>query len=219
MNILKRGDSSNLSLTPTRGEKEDKGMILPISNSETKKKEGHFVDISRYAAFLSSLMYAFFSISLVLSNKAISSTLDPSLRARMPQMSVILYQNILAVFLVETAKLFKFIEYPNFSMATAYSWLPMNALFVSMLCSGFLALCYVSVPMAQTFKNLANIFTVFGDWYFFGETVGILSIVAVFIMTIGAVFAGINDLEFNALGYFWMVVNCCCTAGHLIFFY
>ena len=64
----------------------------------------------------------------------------------------------------------------------AQAWLPMNALFVAMLCSGFLALCYISVPMVQTLKNVANLVTVAGDWYFFGETVSVLSITAIFIM-------------------------------------
>ena len=31
---------------------------------------------------------------------------------------------------------------------------------------------------------------------------------------VGAVFAGMNDMEFNFAGYFWMAVNCVCTSGN-----
>ena len=194
----------------------EKAPILPLSISDTKKEvvlEGNSV----YAASMSLLMYSVFSVSMVLSNKAIGYTVDPSLRSKMPQISVVLYQNVLAVVLVEVAKYLKFIDYPDFQLSVAYAWLPMNALFVSMLCSGFLALFYVNVPMVQTFKNLTNIITVFGDWYFFGETVTPLSIISIFIMTIGAVFAGVNDLQFSIVGYFWMTMNCLSTAAYTLY--
>jgi hypothetical protein len=198
----------------TDSEKErDREKVLPFTVIDTRKQPStESGGTNNYSAGAALLMYSFFSISMVLSNKAISATLDPSLRSKMPQMSIILYQNVLAVVLVELAKFLKFIEYPNFQLSVAYSWLPMNALFVSMLCSGFLSLCYVNVPMVQTFKNLTNILNVFGDWYFFGELASPLSVVAIFLMTIGAVFAGINDLQFNLVGYFWMIMNCICTA-------
>lgn len=36
-------------------------------------------------------------------------------------------------------------------------------------------------------------------------------------MTVGAVMAGANDLEFSALGYFWMAVNCVFTASYVLY--
>ena len=70
------------------------------------------------------------------------------------------------------------------------------------------------------FKNITNLATVAGDWYFFGENINFLTVIAVLVMTFGAAMAGANDLEFNYLGYFWMLVNCACTAGitHLYLF-
>lgn len=37
--------------------------------------------------------------------------------------------------------------------------------------------------------------------------------ISVLVMIVGAVMAGANDLEFSAVGYFWMVMNCVFTAG------
>jgi GDP-mannose transporter len=68
--------------------------------------------------------------------------------------------------------------------------------------------------MVTIFKNVTNLVTVFGDWYLFGESISTLTVVAVLIMTIGAIMAGLNDLDFNLRGYIWMIVNCFCTAGH-----
>lgn len=36
-------------------------------------------------------------------------------------------------------------------------------------------------------------------------------------MTIGAVCASFNDLEFSVLGYFWMIVNCLVTSGYVLY--
>jgi len=35
-------------------------------------------------------------------------------------------------------------------------------------------------------------------------------------MATGAVMAGVNDIEFNMIGYFWMIMNCFFTAGEYI---
>lgn len=44
-----------------------------------------------------------------------------------------------------------------------------------------------------------------------------LTIVAVAVMTFGAIMAGANDLEFNALGYFWMILNCIFTSSYTLY--
>lgn len=36
-------------------------------------------------------------------------------------------------------------------------------------------------------------------------------------MTLGAVLAGMNDLEYNFVGYCWMAVNCFFTAGYTLY--
>ena len=50
--------------------------------------------------------------------------------------------------------------------------------------------------------------------YYFRVT--ILIILSVAVMAIGAIMAGVNDLEFNFIGYFWMGVNCTFTAGDFV---
>lgn len=190
---------------------EQSNQNLNPSSKENKTHNGF------WAGIMSCSMYTFCSVSMVLSNKAISTSLSLEDRKRLPQLTVILFQCIVAVVLVEGAKLMQMVEYPAFNFSTARSWLPLNLLFIGMLVTGFLSLVYVSVPMVTVFKNLTNLITVSGDVYFFGETVSYLTIASVVLMTLGAVLAGANDLEFHALGYFWMVLNCLCTAGYVLY--
>jgi GDP-mannose transporter len=166
---------------------------------------------------VSCVAYSAVSVCMVISNKLISYTLDVDARDRLPQASVILFQCAVAVLMVAVAKRLGLVEYPSFNLATARSWLPLNILFIGMLFSGFMSLVYVSVPMVTITKNLSNIITVFGEWYLFGEPLSFLTLLSVLIMVVGAALAGVNDLEFNFLGYVWMAINCAFTAGYVLY--
>ena len=119
--------------------------------------------------FVSCAMYSFCSVAMVLANKAISTSVSIDDRKRLPQISIILFQCVVAAAFVEIARLLRIVEYPPLNWKTARSWLPVNVLFIGMLLTGFLSLVYVSVPMVTIFKNLTNLVTVTGDWYFFEE--------------------------------------------------
>lgn len=192
--------------------------FLSGDGSEVSSPKGQAEKMSEKTnALLSILMYVCCSVSMVLVNKCISVSLEPEVRARMPQISVIAFQCFVAVVLVEVAKAYKFVDYPAFDMKTAKAWLPLNVLFVSMLCTGFLSLVYNNVPMVTVCKNLANFFTILGDFWFFGERVSQLTITAVAVMTSGAIYAGFNDLGFSAVGYMWMLLNCISTSGYVLY--
>lgn len=168
-------------------------------------------------ATLSCCAYSFCSISMVLLNKTISYGLEPEVKDKLPGLSIVLFQCIIAVTLLECARYLKIVDYPPFDWTTARSWLPLNLIFIGMLSSGFVALMYVSVPMITVIKNLTNLITVFGDWYLFGERVTYATIACILFMTFGAVMAGHNDLEFNWYGYCWMAVNCVCTSSYTLY--
>jgi GDP-mannose transporter len=162
-------------------------------------------------------MYSACSVSMVLLNKMISYGLEPDVRERLPDLSVVLYQCLIAVVLVEAAKFLKMVDYPSFKVETAVSWVPLNLLFIGMLSSGFIALTYVSVPMITVTKNLTNLITVAGDYFLFGESFTMVVVVSIMLMTLGAVMAGLNDLEFSLIGYCWVAVNCLCTSSYTLY--
>lgn len=109
------------------------------------------------------------------------------------------------------------VSYPDFNKETAMKWMPVNVFFVLMLVTGFMSLKYVHVPMVTIFKNLTNILIVAGDWYFYKEPVTGLIVSSFLIMLLGALLAAVNDIEFSAVGYFWMSLNCIFTAAYVLY--
>ena len=145
-------DCESLISASTQDMSRNDAIQSPVTENQMSKEAK--ASSSFWAGILSCCMYTFCSVSMVLSNKAISTSLPVEDRKRMPQLTVILFQCIVAVILVESAKALKWIEYPNFNFVTARAWLPLNMLFIGMLVTGFLSLVYVSVPMVTVFKLL-----------------------------------------------------------------
>lgn len=130
---------------------------------------------------------------------------------------LVVFQAIVAVACVDACKRMKWVEYPDFNFNTAKQWAPVNIFFCMMLFTGMGALQHNSVPMVTIFKNVTNILTTAGDWYFFGSTTESLVVVAFGIMLSGAVAAAWNDIGFTWTGLFWMVLNCVSTSGYVLY--
>lgn len=130
---------------------------------------------------------------------------------------LVVFQAIVAVIAVEFCKCLKWVEYPNFSFATAKEWAPVNIFFCAMLFTGMASLQHNSVPMVTIFKNITNIITTIGDFYFFGSSSEPLVIVAFGIMLGGAVLAAWNDISVSVTGLFWMILNCFACSGYVLY--
>lgn len=130
---------------------------------------------------------------------------------------LVVIQAIVAVICVEFSKKMKWVDYPSFDIATAKQWAPVNLFFCMMLFTGMAALQFNSVPMVTIFKNVTNIITTAGDWYFFGSTTESLVMVAFGIMLTGAIAAAWNDITVSWIGLFWMALNCIFTSGYVLY--
>ncbi len=71
--------------------------------------------------------------------------------------------------------------------------------------------------MATVLKNLTNIFTIGGDWLFYGRTYGIGVWLTLALMALSAFFGAVTDLAFSAPGYMWQMVNCLLTASYSLY--
>jgi GDP-mannose transporter len=129
---------------------------------------------------------------------------------------LVVFQAIVAVVCVDFCKRMKWVEYPSFDLTTARQWAPVNMVFCMMLFTSMAALQCNSVPMVTIFKNVTNIATTFGDWYFFGSIPESLVLVAFGIMLLGAIAAAGNDIEVTWVGIFWMALNCLSTSGYVL---
>jgi GDP-mannose transporter len=130
---------------------------------------------------------------------------------------LVVIQAIVAVIAVEGCKCLKWVEYPNFSFRTAREWAPVNIFFCLMLFTGMTSLQHNSVPMVTIFKNITNIITTIGDYYFFGSSSEALVIVAFGIMLGGAIAAAWNDISVSFKGLVWMILNCFSCSGYVLY--
>ena len=130
---------------------------------------------------------------------------------------LVVFQSILAVIAVEFSKKMEWVSYPDFNFSTAIRWVPVNLFFCGMLFTGMTSLQHNSVPMVTVFKNITNIIIAGGDFYFFNTPVEFLVKAAFGIMFAGAAFAAKNDATVTLVGLFWMMMNCCMTAGYVLY--
>ena len=130
---------------------------------------------------------------------------------------LVVFQAITAVFCVEFSKRMGWVDYPSFNIRTAQMWAPVNILFCGMLFTGMASLEHNSVPMVTVFKNITNIMTTIGDCIIYGASIEFLVIAAFGIMLAGAVLAARNDTDVTQTGLFWMLANCLCTSGYVLY--
>ena len=130
---------------------------------------------------------------------------------------LVVFQSIIAVIAVEFSKKMEWVSYPDFNFSTAIRWVPVNLFFCGMLFTGMTSLQHNSVPMVTVFKNITNVGIVAGDFYFFNATADFLILASFGIMLAGAAFAAKNDATATPLGLFWMMMNCCMTAGYVLY--
>jgi GDP-mannose transporter len=131
---------------------------------------------------------------------------------------LVVFQAIAAVICVESCRKLKIIEsYPPLTWDTVKSWAPVNIFFCLMLFTGMASLQTNSVPMVTVFKNITNIATSVGDYFFFGQTATPLVVVAFGIMLGGAMLAAWKDIHVTWQGLFWMGANCFSTAGYVLY--
>eukprot|EP00531_Pseudo-nitzschia_arenysensis_P015786 CAMPEP_0116136670 /NCGR_PEP_ID=MMETSP0329-20121206/11851_1 /TAXON_ID=697910 /ORGANISM="Pseudo-nitzschia arenysensis, Strain B593" /LENGTH=346 /DNA_ID=CAMNT_0003631559 /DNA_START=184 /DNA_END=1221 /DNA_ORIENTATION=- len=160
--------------------------------------------------------YSFCSVSMVLVNKSLASSYNNLINGDLNVLLVV-FQAIVAVLAVKICHRLGWVEIPPFSMETASQWAPVNIFFCGMLFTGMASLQYNSVPMVTIFKNVSNITTSIGDYYFFGNKPENLVIVAFGIMLLGAIAAAWNDISITPQGLWWMALNCLTASGYVLY--
>lgn len=68
----------------------------------------------------------------------------------------------------------------------------------------------------RNIRLFVNLFIKF-DCEYLNYSVGVLTIIAVSVMVVGAILSARNDLEFSAVGYGWMVANCVFTSLYCLY--
>mmetsp|Transcript_3939 Transcript_3939/g.7514 ORF Transcript_3939/g.7514 Transcript_3939/m.7514 type:complete len:369 (-) Transcript_3939:354-1460(-) len=207
--------------TPLKDVESQESVALLELPSPTSAAMGHSTLASgcqnmKLGPILSCMLYSTCSVSMVLSNKSLASSYNDLIDGDL-NILLVFFQAIVAVAAVDVCKRSSWVEYPAFNWRTALQWAPVNVFFCLMLFTGMASLQHNTVPMVTVFKNVANIFTTFGDWYFYRSPVSFLVILSFLVMLGGACAAAKHDAEITPLGIFWMIANCLCTAGYVLY--
>lgn len=93
-----------------------------------------------------------------------------------------------------------------------------------MLYTSTQATASLPIHIVVVFKNVTNIAIVLGDWKIFHENVSQLVVLSLLVMLLGAVMASYSDVGSSndkkgssLVGYFWMLMNCTCTAAYVLY--
>lgn len=187
---------------------------IPATEKQTKEESNQ--SAFRGQVITSCLMYSTCSVGMILVNKSLASGYNHLIEGDL-NILLVVFQSITAVLSVEFCKYMKWVDYPKFSLQTAYQWAPVNILFCLMLFTGMASLQHNSVPMVTVFKNVTNIFITAGNLYFFSAVEGPLVFLAFGVMVVGALLAASKDVYISFVGLFWMLANCLSTAGYVLY--
>ncbi|MCD7458689.1 GDP-mannose transporter into the lumen of the Golgi [Datura stramonium] len=158
-------------------------------------------------ALLSGIAYCISSCSMILVNKYVLSSYNFD-----AGISLMLYQNFVAVVVVSMLSFFGVISTEPLTLRLIKVWLPVNVIFVGMLITSMFSLKYINVAMVTILKNVTNVITAVGEMYIFNRHHDSRVWTALFLMIVSAVSGGITDLSFHATGYTWQIINCFLTA-------
>ncbi|GAB4848238.1 GDP-mannose transporter gonst1 [Ancistrocladus abbreviatus] len=160
-------------------------------------------------ALVSGLAYCISSCSMILVNKVVLSSYNFN-----AGVSLMLYQNFIAVVIVSSLSRFGIISTEPLTWKLIKVWLPVNFIFVGMLITSMFSLKYINVAMVTVLKNVTNVITAVGEMYLFNKCHDSRVWASLFLMIISAICGGITDLSFHAIGYAWQIVNCFLTASY-----
>lgn len=217
--VQKRKEGEDVEMGPLLSPQPGDAVSAPQPTAAETRKSRNESSKDQQASghvMTACVMYSFCSVSMVLTNKSLASSYNNLIEGDLNVLLVV-FQAITAVICVETCKMLRWVEYPNFNMRTARLWAPVNLLFCCMLFTGMASLQHNSVPMVTIFKNITNVVVTVGDYYCFGTTSESMVVFAFGIMLSGAVAAAWNDLAMSPWGFFWMMANCFATAGYVLY--
>lgn len=105
----------------------------------------------------------------------------------------------------------------DWDTTAAVRWIPNVVFFMFNIISSLLAMKSVSVSTLVVFRNLNSIAVALGDKVFLKKHVSSTTFVSLVIIVIGSVVFGYYDLQFDAVGYFWIMVNAVSMSGYTLF--
>ncbi|KAH3757062.1 GDP-mannose transporter [Pelomyxa schiedti] len=195
------------------------GVVVVVGGKHRGAAGGatRVLNINHLAAtmwLLPCVCYAASSVCTTLLNKAVIRQVEPKY-----SLFLLVSQHIATVCITLALHCLKVIP-PLFSdvdHSIVIKWIPLDVLFVLMLLTNTAALKFVSIPIVTVFKAFSTVVTALGDYFLFNQRLSIGIVGSLVLMVVSSVIAGLNDLEYNGWGYFWMTLNCISTSCYALY--
>ncbi|XP_069950417.1 nucleotide sugar transporter SLC35D2 [Cherax quadricarinatus] len=161
---------------------------------------------------LSALMYGVCSFLIVVVNKTVLTSYKfPSFQF------VALGQMFATIIVLFIAKHIKVVDYPDFSLDIINKIWPLPLIFVGNLIFGLGGTKRLSLPMFTVLRRFSILFTMIGEKILLGVNPPLTIQMTVYTMILGSIIAALNDLSFDAVGYFFVLTNDIFTAGNGVY--
>ncbi|KAG1680828.1 hypothetical protein FOA52_008161 [Chlamydomonas sp. UWO 241] len=202
---------SDMGHAASRAQDAEEGRPL-VSSKPSPGGQAKLDGPPRGSIVLPAIWYIFTSSALILLNKHALS----SFGFTCPN-SMLFFHCALAVGLVKGAEATESVQLEPLRWKVVTIWFPVNLLFVGMIATSYLALQRIGIGMFTLLKNMANLLTIIGDWYFFGKTYNLKVWGSLLLMMASAAVGSFTDLQFDMAGYTWQMINCVFTAGYALY--
>lgn len=131
--------------------------------------------------------------------------------------ALLFFQCVVCVTAVKICEHMKVVRLEPWNSSIVKVWIPVNLIFVGMIGTSFWALQSLNVAMVTVLKNITNIFTIGGDYYFYGRVYNMGVWACMALMILSALCGAATDLAFDIRGYFWQLANCGFTAAYSLY--
>ncbi|XP_042867545.1 UDP-sugar transporter UST74c-like isoform X1 [Penaeus japonicus] len=170
------------------------------------------MDYSMVKRLLSALMYGVCSFLIVVVNKTVLTTYKfPSFQF------VALGQMTATVVVLFVAKRLKIVDYPEFTPDIVNKIWPLPLIYVGNLIFGLGGTKRLSLPMFTVLRRFSILFTMIGEKLILGNNPPFTIQLTVYTMILGSIIAALNDISFDAVGYFFVLSNNVFTAANGVY--
>ncbi|KAI9143642.1 hypothetical protein BKA69DRAFT_87608 [Paraphysoderma sedebokerense] len=129
---------------------------------------------------------------------------------------VLSVQSVSSVVLLEIFGLLGWVKFKRTDLKGAKQWFSVSFLMALMLFTGAKSLEYLDIPIFTIFKNLTIILIAYGDRFLYGNAVTRAMLVSFMVMVVSSIVAANTDVNFTAVGYAWVILNCLSSAGFVL---
>ncbi|XP_066960100.1 UDP-sugar transporter UST74c isoform X1 [Macrobrachium rosenbergii] len=161
---------------------------------------------------LSALLYGACSFFIVVVNKTVLTTY------KFPSFQFLALGQMLATIVVLClGKKIKVVDYPEFTPDIVNKIWPLPLIYVGNLIFGLGGTKRLSLPMFTVLRRFSILFTMIGEKLLLGVNAPMPIQLTVYTMILGSIIAALNDLSFDAVGYFFVLTNNVFTASNGVY--